>query len=66
MYDVTVLVQLIAALGVRAVRVSGLGEPYRLYVRSGTALVDADASAQEWDELYSTVLAALPEISRSA
>lgn len=60
--DITIFVRLISALGVRPVRVSNLGEPYRLYVRSQTALVDTDADAADWDRLYGTVLAAIPDM----
>src|SRR5699024_8810377 len=60
--DVPVLIHLISALGVRPVRVPRLGEPFRLYVRSRTALVDTDATASEWDRLCSVVLASMPEL----
>ena len=62
--DITILIRLISALGVRPVRVPDLGEPYRLYVRSQTALVDADAGAADWDRLYGAVLASIPDMVR--
>lgn len=64
--DVTILIRLISALGVRPVRVPDLGEPFRLYVRSRTALVDTDADATDWDRLYSAVLATLPALMEAA
>lgn len=57
---------LIRALGVRPVRVPDLGEPYRLYLRSRVALVDADATTEDWDGLYGMVLAAMPRLEEAA
>ena len=62
--DVTILIRLISALGVRPVRVANLGEPYRLYTRSQTALVDTGATAADWDRLYGAVLATIPDMVR--
>lgn len=60
--DVTILMRLISALGVRPVRVPDLGEPFRLYVRSRTALIDTGAGAGDWDRLYSAVLETIPDM----
>lgn len=54
---------LIHALGVRTVRIPDLPQRVILLTRYRMALIDADATDGEWDDLYDAILAKLPTLT---